>query len=149
MHYVHELHVWQLTEAVVIGSCHVVCSSDADFMKLAPEVKAVFHRYGVHSTTIQPEFTRTRSALSVEEDMQMHSSEVRSSRYQTHAHMNGQRRERGFVAISFRFRLHFYSADRAQNDETCRLLCTTNDCQAKTCCAPRNKRKKTKQVSAV
>ncbi|XP_076471147.1 proton-coupled zinc antiporter SLC30A1-like [Babylonia areolata] len=53
---VHEFHVWQLTEKRVVLSAHIVCNDLSDYMKVAHLVKDLFHREGVHSTTIQPEF---------------------------------------------------------------------------------------------
>lgn len=50
---VHDFHIWQLSDAKCIASVHVV--SHTDFMKLGPEIQAVFHRHGVHATTIQAE----------------------------------------------------------------------------------------------
>lgn len=53
---VHELHVWQLADDKLVASVHVTVDTAADFMSLAREVKQVFHSFGIHSTTVQPEF---------------------------------------------------------------------------------------------
>ncbi|KAL8584818.1 hypothetical protein ACOMHN_037523 [Nucella lapillus] len=63
---VHEFHVWQLTGSRVVLSAHILCSNVLHYMKVAAIVKDLFHREGVHSTTIQPEFvelTDTESEL--------------------------------------------------------------------------------------
>ncbi|KAJ3345343.1 hypothetical protein HDU91_007388, partial [Kappamyces sp. JEL0680] len=64
---VHELHVWQLSEAQTVASVHVVVprpeSSDLlmeeRYMQLASAIKIKLHSHGVHSTTVQPEFIGT------------------------------------------------------------------------------------------
>jgi zinc transporter 1 len=53
---VHELHVWQLSGDRFIGTVHANCQISDTLPKLIDDIKLVFHRYGVHSTTIQPEF---------------------------------------------------------------------------------------------
>jgi solute carrier family 30 (zinc transporter), member 1 len=70
---IHELHVWQLSNDKWIGSLHFrygAASGPAaewarqwrpqpgvnDLARMIGELKEVFHRHGVHNTTIQPEF---------------------------------------------------------------------------------------------
>jgi len=62
---VHELHVWQLTGNRVIASGHICCHNLQEYMALATKIKQLFHDHGIHSTTIQPEFTDV--AVSIEE----------------------------------------------------------------------------------
>ena len=58
----HHLHVWQLTETRLVASlhikvdCEVQGQSSAHYMTLAAEVRGCLHHYGIHSSTIQPEF---------------------------------------------------------------------------------------------
>lgn len=58
----HHLHVWQLSDTKVIASLHVKVDCEiqgagsADYMKLAREIRQCLHGYGIHSSTIQPEF---------------------------------------------------------------------------------------------
>lgn len=54
---VHEFHVWQLAGDRIIASAHIRCRNLGEYMKLAERVKQFFHDEGIHSTTIQPEFT--------------------------------------------------------------------------------------------
>ena len=67
---VHELHVWQLSEAQTVASVHVVVPKpkkgddapgimEETYMKLASQIKIKLHTHGVHSTTVQPEFMNT------------------------------------------------------------------------------------------
>lgn len=58
----HHLHVWQLSDAKVVASLHVQVEFDfkgegsARYMLLARQVRRCLHAYGIHSSTIQPEF---------------------------------------------------------------------------------------------
>lgn len=56
----HDLHVWQLNEDKIVASLHILvdCSNDqtARFMAIAEKVRHALHLWGIHSTTIQPEF---------------------------------------------------------------------------------------------
>ncbi|KAG6911907.1 hypothetical protein DXG01_000154 [Tephrocybe rancida] len=54
---VHELHVWQLSESKVIASVHVLASRDHDFMPVAVKIRKALHDHGIHSSTIQPEYS--------------------------------------------------------------------------------------------
>jgi len=56
---VHELHVWNLVGNKFIGTVHVTCFNDTDFMRIATHLKQIFHKFNVHSTTIQPEYLNT------------------------------------------------------------------------------------------
>ncbi|KAK4913159.1 Zinc resistance conferring protein, partial [Elasticomyces elasticus] len=55
----HHLHVWQLSDTKLVASLHVKVDCDvkgAGYMKLAREIRQCLHGYGIHSSTIQPEF---------------------------------------------------------------------------------------------
>lgn len=56
----HELHVWQLSESKIVASVHVLvdCSSGQTekYMNIAAEIRENLHSWGIHSSTIQPEF---------------------------------------------------------------------------------------------
>jgi len=53
---IHEFHVWQLSNTKIIGTVHMNCSKSNEFYNIATKVKQILHKFGVHSTTIQPEF---------------------------------------------------------------------------------------------
>lgn len=59
----HHLHVWQLSDTKLVASLHVKVdcevhgSGSASYMHLAREIRGCLHGYGIHSSTIQPEFT--------------------------------------------------------------------------------------------
>ncbi|RVX74627.1 hypothetical protein B0A52_01753 [Exophiala mesophila] len=58
----HHLHVWQLSDTKLVASLHVKVDCDiegsgsASYMHLAREIRNCLHGYGIHSSTIQPEF---------------------------------------------------------------------------------------------
>lgn len=58
----HHLHVWQLSDTKVVASlhirvdCEVEGAGSASYMHLARQVRRCLHGYGIHSSTIQPEF---------------------------------------------------------------------------------------------
>jgi len=61
---VHELHVWQLVGRRIVASCHLEVepmvkgvSSEDYHMLIGRKVKTYFHQNGIHSTTIQVEYT--------------------------------------------------------------------------------------------
>ncbi|PWN28168.1 cation efflux protein [Jaminaea rosea] len=57
---VHELHIWQLSESKIVASVHVLvdCSTGQEqrYMEIAADLRRLLHAYGIHSSTIQPEF---------------------------------------------------------------------------------------------
>lgn len=57
---VHELHIWKLSGSKIIATAHVTFHTSAEYMMVAAKIKAFFHKKGIHSTTIQPEFTDVR-----------------------------------------------------------------------------------------
>ncbi|EER25909.1 hypothetical protein D8B26_008232 [Coccidioides posadasii str. Silveira] len=58
----HHLHVWQLSDTKLVSSLHIQVSHDIKgegsdrYMALARDVRRCLHAYGIHSSTIQPEF---------------------------------------------------------------------------------------------
>ena len=58
----HHLHVWQLSDTKLVASLHVQLEYDfkgegsARYMQLARAIRRCLHEYGIHSSTIQPEF---------------------------------------------------------------------------------------------
>ncbi|KAI4118050.1 MAG: hypothetical protein LQ345_001815 [Seirophora villosa] len=58
----HHVHVWQLSDTKKVASLHVQVEFDfkgegsARYMKLARAIRRCLHEYGIHSSTIQPEF---------------------------------------------------------------------------------------------
>ncbi|KAJ3117772.1 hypothetical protein HK100_000753, partial [Physocladia obscura] len=70
---VHELHVWGLSDSTNVASVHVRVLAGGDeglcthsYMGVAAAIKQLLHRYGVHSTTVQPEFVARMETASGE-----------------------------------------------------------------------------------
>ncbi|KAG0137455.1 cation efflux protein [Tuber indicum] len=65
---VHELHIWQLSDVKMIASLHIQiafdpeCEGGGRYMQLANAVRTCLHAYGIHSSTIQPEYTKEEEA---------------------------------------------------------------------------------------
>lgn len=69
---VHELHIWQLSDVKMIASLHIQIGFDPEteedradgggkykgkkYMRLAKAIRECLHEYGIHSSTIQPEY---------------------------------------------------------------------------------------------
>ncbi|KAL4888136.1 cation efflux protein [Aspergillus ambiguus] len=58
----HHLHVWQLSDTKLVASIHIQVNTEIKeegserYMHLARQVRKCLHTYGIHSSTIQPEF---------------------------------------------------------------------------------------------
>ncbi|CAL5867224.1 uncharacterized protein PFLUO_LOCUS1439 [Penicillium psychrofluorescens] len=58
----HHLHVWQLSDTKIVASIHIQVDTEIKgegserYMRLAQQVRRCLHAYGIHSSTIQPEF---------------------------------------------------------------------------------------------
>lgn len=65
---VHDFHVWNLNEDILIALLHVELNhgeledvgqiDKAIFLQVVSQVREVLHKFGIHSATIQPEFSR-------------------------------------------------------------------------------------------
>eukprot|EP01096_Ripella_sp_DP13-Kostka_P003713 TRINITY_DN1555_c0_g1_i2.p1 TRINITY_DN1555_c0_g1~~TRINITY_DN1555_c0_g1_i2.p1 ORF type:complete len:449 (+),score=179.73 TRINITY_DN1555_c0_g1_i2:66-1412(+) len=53
---VHDLHAWNLVDGMIIASVHISMHADSDFRNACKKIKKIFHGFGIHSSTIQPEF---------------------------------------------------------------------------------------------
>ncbi|KAH3758180.1 cation efflux family superfamily protein [Pelomyxa schiedti] len=59
---VHDLHVWQLVDGMIIASVHVVCDEKSNVNYTILQVKEVLHKHNVHSATVQPEMIQRTSS---------------------------------------------------------------------------------------
>lgn len=63
----HHLHVWQLSDTRLIATLHVRVAFEFKgegsqrYMELARQIRECLHEYGIHSSTIQPEFCCERA----------------------------------------------------------------------------------------
>ncbi|GAA5975995.1 hypothetical protein JCM21900_003018, partial [Sporobolomyces salmonicolor] len=58
---VHDLHVWSLSESKIVASVHIMVKGP-DLVTVSREIKRRFHRFGIHSSTIQPEIVASSAA---------------------------------------------------------------------------------------
>ena len=71
----HHVHVWQLSDTKLVASLHVQVEFDfkgegsARYMELARAVRHCLHEYGIHSSTIQPEFCLDSEHRHTEDDV--------------------------------------------------------------------------------
>ncbi|EGV61112.1 Zinc resistance conferring protein [Yamadazyma tenuis] len=62
---VHDFHVWNLNEDILIASLHLQLDETLDspdfekakFVDIVREVREILHKFDIHNVTIQPEFT--------------------------------------------------------------------------------------------
>ncbi|XP_029449040.1 zinc transporter 10 [Rhinatrema bivittatum] len=57
---IHEVHVWELAGGKNIATLHVKCQDPSDYSLATHKMRQVLHGAGIHSVTIQPEFTDLR-----------------------------------------------------------------------------------------
>jgi len=62
---IHEFHLWSLTDAIVKASFHVNMTTDSigDSDQVLTNIKDILHQYGIHSSSIQPEWSTTNHCL--------------------------------------------------------------------------------------
>lgn len=54
---VHDFHIWNLNESLSIASIHVqISATPSQFVIITKLIRNIFHNYGIHSATVQPEF---------------------------------------------------------------------------------------------
>jgi len=54
--YIHDFHVWQLTGDKLIATLHIQVPNQQIYEQVATEIKQKLCKFGIHSTTIQPEY---------------------------------------------------------------------------------------------
>ncbi|MGH0153361.1 UNVERIFIED_CONTAM: hypothetical protein FKN15_040958 [Acipenser sinensis] len=55
---IHELHIWELAAGRNIATLHLKCGDSGVFQGVSQQVREIFHNAGVHTVTIQPEYTK-------------------------------------------------------------------------------------------
>ncbi|CAF0792262.1 unnamed protein product [Didymodactylos carnosus] len=53
---IHEIHIWQIDDLRTIGTVHLRCNDISIADKMMKEVKDIFHKYNIHSITVQIEY---------------------------------------------------------------------------------------------
>ncbi|KAI5305163.1 hypothetical protein KEM56_005121 [Ascosphaera pollenicola] len=120
----HHVHVWQLSDTKLVASLHIQVATEIKdegsdrYMELAREVRSCLHAYGIHSSTIQPEF----SPDSVDGDNQGNDSD--------HGHDHGKN---AALPGSSRGSPRVAPPD-ANGDPSCLLKCGDECATNKQCC---------------
>lgn len=57
---IHDLHIWQLNASLIISSIHIVIEESEIYKNrsILEKIKKIFHKFGIHSTTIQVEYNQ-------------------------------------------------------------------------------------------
>jgi len=53
---IHDLHIWQLVDGMVVCSAHVTVEEGIDWNYVSAAIREALHSHGIHSSSIQPEF---------------------------------------------------------------------------------------------
>jgi hypothetical protein len=55
---IHDFHLWELVDGVLVCTMHVILNDNSisEFNTISKRIHSVLHKYGVHNSTIQPEF---------------------------------------------------------------------------------------------
>ena len=120
----HHLHVWQLSDTKLVASLHVKVdcelegSGSGSYMHLAREIRKCLHGYGIHSSTIQPEFTTPAEQAALIEALNANEQQGGSGEVSPGG-TQGQSKAASLVEGS-----------------TCLLDCTDNCGTSKVCCPP-------------
>ncbi|TVY40554.1 Cobalt uptake protein [Lachnellula subtilissima] len=79
---VHELHAWRLSQNKAIASAHIVTLEQevVGFMGQAKLIGECLHAYGIHSATLQPEFSASTTLRESEGEGQALSQQIYSEK---------------------------------------------------------------------
>lgn len=129
----HDFHIWQLSDTKFIASVHVLCSKESDFMDIARSIKLKLHTYGVHSTTVQPEFVESRPLHSPQSIHNLSSAPSEHGGEPSSAASDGVVMEMVEMPTSGTAIVQVQSADESS---TCLLPCAEPECATNECCPP-------------
>ncbi|KAI8970269.1 cation efflux family-domain-containing protein [Mycotypha africana] len=160
---IHELHIWQLNDIKLIATLHVLLSSRQEYMKLGFKIRSVFHTYGIHSVTIQPEFVED-TALQVTpyvDEKCNYTAENKADTTQQNNIYDGLRSSTMIAASNSQMKSSATSSISSSsaptndgnltnqqaapssledlnhnNSSVCLLRCTEESCQSNACCPP-------------
>lgn len=90
---IHDFHVWNLNEDILIASLHLELKdtlsqplSDSDqaidkpaFVQAVTQVREILHAFGIHSATIQPEFSDLRAEANASQEASAYGATNKSS----------------------------------------------------------------------
>lgn len=119
---VHELHVWQLNENKIVASLHILvdCSAEQStmYMHIAEQVRHSLHIWGIHSSTIQPEFV----AGGLKEAARLSGIPVQDGSDESGHLLTPEG--------------NLVKEEVAESKSACLLSCNMDECGSATCCPP-------------
>eukprot|EP01089_Gocevia_fonbrunei_P013702 TRINITY_DN3569_c0_g1_i1.p1 TRINITY_DN3569_c0_g1~~TRINITY_DN3569_c0_g1_i1.p1 ORF type:complete len:450 (-),score=75.88 TRINITY_DN3569_c0_g1_i1:66-1415(-) len=59
----HDLHVWQLVDGMIISSAHIAVEEGIEWSTLVKKIKSVLHEHNIHSSSVQPEFVQRNKPM--------------------------------------------------------------------------------------
>lgn len=122
----HHVHVWQLSDTKLVASLHVKVDCEvqgtgsSSYMHLAREIRRCLHGYGIHSSTIQPEFTTATENAMLQAAVGDEAGG--SGSISPHDAAAGKHSKAGSL--------------RSDNGRTCLLDCSDNCADSQQCCPP-------------
>ena len=129
----HHVHVWQLSGEKLVASLHVQVSFSAEggeakdgkrggerYMQLARAVRSCLHGYGIHSSTIQPEFLEESSTAAT----RLAEGGAGSTNEGSGSDGRGSGKTKGYQAVI------------SSTDDACLLDCGDECGDGKGCCSP-------------
>lgn len=59
---IHDIHVWQLSEDIIIASIHLSIDDYQNFLKFSNQLHLYLNKYGIKNATFQPEISENNSS---------------------------------------------------------------------------------------
>ena len=149
----HHLHVWQLSDTKHVASLHIQVDCDIrgvgsdSYMHLARQVRRCLHEYGIHSSTIQPEFHLQNGETDDSPDGDSPASPFTSAQ-NAHDHGGSHAKSHGTDTNgSLKSGIVSPKARSIKSDRDCLLECGGECASNKTCC-PTNAQTKNSTISS-
>jgi len=117
---VHDLHIWSLSESKLVASLHILVRSNEEFQQASFEVRKLLHRFGVHSSTIQPELLDDKIAVPGEGGVGNGSNTL-----MIHHNESGEA-----------FIVNNATGNREASSASCAVQCVDDSCVDNACCPP-------------
>ncbi|BGP13472.1 hypothetical protein JCM10213_001796 [Rhodosporidiobolus nylandii] len=125
---VHDLHVWSLSESKIVASVHIMVKGP-DLVSVSREIKRRFHRFGIHSSTIQPEIVASAHPSDTPSEDTLSPSAGGPSYASVVAHSRSSTGADSHISSAA-------AASRGLVEEGCPVLCVDDSCADNSCCPP-------------
>ena len=128
----HHLHVWQLSNVKFVASLHIQIEFDFKgegskrYMQLAQDVKECLHEYGIHSSTIQPEFCL--------DEAHRHNTSATTTAVDSNGQAGKREGSNGSASNGFKSKSSSRVPSLRSEPDACLLNCGDACTEAKGCC---------------